>query len=184
SGRDLFPEKTIHYKFKDRFYYRENQWAPAPLVISLAARIHRFGAVDVNGRLGLGIPLASRPGLSSKKPYMLAGLMGEYHRDGMSVSASLQAVLFDRPGWLAPEDARRYYFQAEMQAALNHWVLGVILRSSPLTFEENANPGRMIYLAFRFKNGIEIGFMEDLPPMDTVPDAALYVKLGLHPRRK
>jgi hypothetical protein len=184
SGRDVFPEKTIHYKFKDRFYYQSNQWAPAPLVISLAARILRFGDVELNGRLGLGLPLAGRPGFASKKPYMLAGVMGEFHRDNVSVSASLQAVLFDRPGWLAPEDTRRHYFQAEVRAALNRWVLGVILRSSPLTFSENANPGRMIFLAFRFKNGIEIGLMEDLPPMDTVPDVAMYVKFSLHPGRK
>ena len=42
----------------------------------------------------------------------------------------------------------------------------------------------MIYIAFRFKNGIEIGLMEDLPPMDTVPDVAMYVKLDLHRGRK
>ncbi len=90
------------------------------------------------------------------------------------------AVFFDRPDWLAGEDAGRHYFQAEVKATLSRWALGVILRSSPLTFSENANPGRMIYIAFRFKNGIEIGLMEDLPPMDTVPDVAMYVKLDLH----
>jgi hypothetical protein len=184
SGRDVFPEKTIHYKYKDRFYYTRNRWAPSPLVIGLATRIRRFGAVDLNGRLGLGIPLSDLPGISSKRPYLLAGVMGEYDRDKVSVSASLLAVYFDRPGWLSGEDSRRHYFQSEVKATLSRWVLGVILRSSPLTFSENANTGRMMYIAFRFKNGIEIGLMEDLPPMDTVPDVAMYVKLDLHPGHK
>lgn len=180
SGRDIFPDDTIHYRFKDRFFYTRDQWIAAPLVVGLAARIRRFGAVDLNGRLALGIPLADRPGFASRKPYLLAGLMGEYFRGRVSVEAALQAVFFDRPGWLALEDTRRYYFQAEVKATLSSWALGVIMRSSPLAFRENANPGRMIYLAFRFKNGIEIGLMEDLPPMDTVPDVAMFIKLDLH----
>jgi hypothetical protein len=184
SGRDVFPEKTIHYKYRDRFFYVTNQWAPAPLVISLAARILRLGSVDLNGRLGLGLPLADKPGFSSKKPYLLAGVMGDYFRGKVSVSAALQAVYFEKPGWLAAGDARRAYFQAELKATLSRWALGVILRTSPLTYEENANNGKMIYIAFRFRNGLEIGLMEDLPPMDTVPDVAMYVKLDLHPGHK
>jgi hypothetical protein len=184
SGRDIFPEDTIHYRFKDRFFYTKSHWIPAPLVAGLAARIRRFGAVDLNGRLGLGIPLADRPGFASRKPYLLAGLMGEYVRGKVSVDAALQAVFFDRPGWLTAQDTRHSFLQAEVKATLSQWVLGIILRSSPLTFAENANSGRMIYIAFRFKNGIEIGLMEDLPPMDTVPDVAMYVKLDLHRGQK
>jgi len=184
SGRDVFPEKTIHYKYKDRFFYIKDQWAPAPLVVGLAARIRRFGAVDLNGRVALGIPLADQPGLASKKAYLLAGIMGEYTRGKVSLSAVLQAALFNRPVWLAGEDARRHYFQAEVKATLSRWVLGVIMRSSPLTFKENANSGRMMTIAYRFKNGIEIGLMEDLPPMDTVPDVAMFLKLDLHPGHK
>ena len=184
SGRDVFPEKTIHYKYKDRFFHVRDQWAAAPLVVSLAARIRRFGAVDWNGRLGLGFPLDDRPGLAAKKPYLLAGLMAEYSRHRVSVSGAVHAVLFDRPHWLSADDVRRHYFQAEMKATLSSWALGVILRTSPLTFKENANTGRMMYIAFRFRNGIEIGLMEDLPPMDTVPDVAMFVKLDLHPGHK
>ncbi len=179
SGRDLFPGKTIHYRYKDRFNYVNKQWSPAPLVVGLVARILRAGDVAVNGRIGLGLPLADKPGISSGKAYALAGVVGEYSRGKVAVSAGLQAVFFNRPGWLAGEDTRRSYIQAEMQAHLSHWALGLILRTSPLTFNENANPGKMMYIGYRIKNFLEIGLMEDLPPMDTVPDVAMYLKLRL-----
>jgi hypothetical protein len=179
SGRDLFPEKTIHYRYQDHFNYVRNMWAPAPLVVGLVARILRAGDVAVNGRMGLGFSLANKPGISSGKAYALAGVVGEYSRGKLAVSAGLQAVFFNRPDWLAGEDTRRSYIQAEMQAHLSHWTLGLILRTSPLTFSDNANPGKMMYIGYRIKDFLEIGLMEDLPPMDTVPDVAMYLKLRL-----
>ncbi len=180
SGRDVFPEPTIHYKFKDYFYYERDQWVPAPLVLGLTGRVFRAGDLTLNGRLNIGIPLSNLPGFSSKKIFALAGLMGEYARNKMSLSASLTMAFFEKPAWLAEEDVDHFYFEASLRIRLSNFLLGTIFRSSPLHFAENGNSAKTIYIAFLIKNRLEIGFMEDLPPMDTVPDVAVYLKIHLN----
>lgn len=180
SGRDTFPEPTIHYKFKDNFYYERSQWLPAPLVLGLAGRVFSSGDVTLNGRLSIGIPLSDRAGFSSKKIFALAGLMAEYARNKLTLSGNVTMALFARPTWLGSEDVGRSYVEAGLKIRLANFLLGGIFRTSPFHVAENGNGAKTIYIAYVIKNRIEIGFMEDLPPMDTVPDVAMYLKIRLN----
>jgi hypothetical protein len=179
SGRDIFPEKTIHYKFKNYFFYNRARFEPAPLVLGLAGRVLRSGDFTLNSRIGLGIPLTDQPGLSSHKAYALAGLTGEYARNKWTVSGAVQLAFFRRPGWLINEKVAPGYFQAELKVRWSKLALGTIFRTSPFEYEENRNDGKTIYISFLLKDRFEIGFMEDIPPMDTVPDFAFYINIRL-----
>ena len=95
SGRDVFPERTIHYKFKDHFYYNRDRWVPAPLVLGLTGRVLRIGNLALNGRLNIGMPLSDQPGFSSKKVFALAVLMFEYAKNKLMVSAAVQMGFFN-----------------------------------------------------------------------------------------
>jgi hypothetical protein len=179
SGRDVFPERTIHYKFKEYFYYNRDLWIPAPLVLGLTGKVFRSGNIALNGRLNIGIPLTEKPGFSSKKLFVLAGVMFEYAQSRLTVSGAIQAAFFKTPSWLANELVDHSYFEASLKIRLSNFLLGTIFRTSPFEFAENGNTGKMIYLGYLFTNRFEIGFMEDIPPMDTVPDFALYLKIHL-----
>jgi hypothetical protein len=180
SGRDVFPEPTIHYKFRDYFYYNQDHWVPAPLVLGVTGRIFRGGRVTLNGRLNIGVPLSNLAGFSSKKVFALAGLRCEYAGNKLALSGSLTMAFFAKPTWLAGENIDHTYLEAGLRIRLSRFLLGTIFRSSPLHFAENGNSGKIIYIAYLIKNIIEIGLMEDLPPMDTVPDVALYLKIHLN----
>lgn len=179
SGRDVFPERTIHYKFKEHFYYNRDQWVPAPLTFGLTGKVFRIGNMALNSRLNIGIPLGNQPGFSSKKVFALAGLMFEYAHGKLTVSGAAQMAFFKKPTWLANEQVGHSYFEANLKIRLSNFLLGTIFRTSPFAFAENGNSGKMIYIGYLIKNLFEIGFMEDIPPMDTVPDVALYLKIHL-----
>ncbi len=179
SGRDFFPERTIHYKFREYFYYNRDLWVPAPLVLGLTGKVFQSGNMALNGRLNLGIPLAEKPGFSSKKLFALAGLMFEYARGRWTISGAAQMAFFKTPAWLASEPVGHSYFEASLKIRRANFILGGIFRTSPFEFAENGNSGKVIYIGYLIKNRFEIGFMEDLPPMDTVPDFAFYLKIHL-----
>jgi len=153
SGRDLFPWEGVHFWYKDRFAVVSEQWTAMPLVIGLAFPLKRIGAFTVGGRLALGLPLADRPGISSGKPYLLAGASGEYAGEKVRLYGAVTAAAYKRPGWLLPGDARSSYLLGELRAQLSRWSLGVLLRGSPLDFAEMANPGKMIYIGYRVLRG-------------------------------
>ncbi len=180
SGRDVFPERTIHYKFRDHFYHTRNNWLPAPLVLGLTGKVFRMGNLALNGRVNIGIPLSDQPGFSSKKVFALAGLMFEYAQGSLAVSGAAAMAFFNAPAWLANEQLGHSYFEARLKIRLSRFILGAIFRTSPFAYEENSNNGKVIYIGYLIKKRFEIGFMEDIPPMDTVPDFAFYLKVHLN----
>ena len=114
---------------------------PAPLVIGLAGRIRRFGRVDLNGRLGLGIPLGNLPGLFLEKDLCPGRAELRVCQEQAGAERDrCHGCLFAKPDWLAGEDIDRAYFEADLEGRLSHLVLGVILRSSPLTSPRTPTP--------------------------------------------
>jgi len=170
DGRNEFPRNTVNYKYKDVFTYNSSQILTGPFIAGILTRLFDGELIDINLRTSIGIPLQSKTGLSSGKPFLTTGVILLYRKNRLSFDMSLYGSFFKIPEWAEAENVRSRMFFFNLQGAYKKIFGGFLYRSTPFRKGDLSNPAYQIYLGYRINDHISISMYEEIPPMDTVTD--------------
>jgi len=181
GGRYDFPRNLVNYRYKDAFLYDSAVTTTSPLVFGVLGNLYSSEKLDVNGRVSIGVPLSSKEGFSSNKPFLTAGLIFLYNKDSrkFSMTFSNHISFFKSPDWLEGEDLRERIFHSELRIDYRRFFVGLMHRSTPFKVDELANSANIIYVGFKILKNVEFALIEEFPPMDTTPDVSFQLRLKL-----
>ena len=181
GGRSDLPRNKVNYLYKDAFSYDKSMLVQSPLVLGVLGNLYNTENLRINGRVAVGLPIFSKFGFSSSKPFYTAGVIFLYkHKDGkLSIDFSNHLSLFANPGWLAHEEIRNHIFLSEIRVNYKSLFGGLLYRSVPFKTGELSNGAYQVYIGFRFWKRFEFSFVEEFPPLDTAPDVTLNLKILL-----
>ena len=131
----------------------------------------------LNGRIALGLPLSSKPGFSSNKPFMTMGLILVYKRKKISINFSNHLSLFKNPNWLAAEDLKKRVFHSEIRINYKRLFGGFLYKSTPFRMNDLSNGAYQVYIGYKIWKYFELSLVEEFPPMDTTPDVSFNLKI-------
>lgn len=177
NDRDEYPRFSVHYWFDDAFIYTGNQNVVSPLVVAFLKELYRSSHFSLKSRLALGLPLSKKPGLSSDKPFLSAGLIVNYTKRKFSLEASNYLSFFKQPSWLADTDTRAYLFFSNLEANIGRFILGFNFRSSVFKLDDMAHDAYQCYVGYRFSRYLDFIIIEDFSPFDTTPDISFYARI-------
>jgi hypothetical protein len=177
DDRPDFPRNAVHYKFLDDFFYLDNQSVASPLVVALLKELYHTPVFSLKTRLALGVPLVKKPGLSSDKAFLTAGLLLRYHKKRFSLELANYLSFFKQPSWLADADLRSSLFYSNLEANLGRFILGFNFRTSPFKEEHLEQKAYQIYLGYKITRRLDFIFLEDFAPFDTTPDVSFYIRV-------
>lgn len=179
GGRNDLPRNQVNYTYNDVFSYTDNTSAQLPLVLGTLARIYSSGNFHLNGRLAWGLPLSSKTGFSSNKPFLTAGIILFYRKKNLSLAFSNHLSFFKNPNWLAEEDLNNQVFHSEIRVDYKRIFGGLLFKSTPFKLDELSNDAYQIYLGIKIWKYFELSLVEEFPPMDTVPDVSFHLRINL-----
>jgi hypothetical protein len=177
ARRDNYPSNTVNYFFQEYFLYNYSTGTSSPLVFSVFKSLGHSRNFNLSGRLFLGIPLLSKPGFVSDRVFWGGGVLGTFVRDHFRVEASVYTSFIYTPEWLNGESLKSVIFIYNLELGYRGFLAGLILKTSPFKSGYFSSNAHQLYIGYRFSKKIEIGIVEDLPPMDTTPDVGFYIKL-------
>jgi hypothetical protein len=181
GGRNQFPRDLVNYSYKEAFSYEKSTMGQSPLVLGVLANLYQKKYFNLNGRLSLGLPLASKPGFSSNKPFLTLGLILLYKRKNFSFNFSNHLSYFKNPDWLGGEDLKNSIFHSEFRIDYKRLFAGLLYRSTPFRMEDLANGAYQVYFGFKIWKYFELSLVEEFPPMDTTPDVSFNLKIKINP---
>ncbi len=181
AGRDLYPKNRVHYRYLDRFDQTGETIGMAAPVLALSYRLIDKPGWDLVARVGGGLPWHSRPGFSSGRGFLLAGLVGGYGTGPFRLELSGHAAWFSPPSWLNRSDLRGQMFLLEPRLTYRQLSIALAVRTSPFRTGDLSSNGYLVSLGWRVSRRIEIGLTEDLSPYDTTPDVGLFLKWQIGP---
>jgi hypothetical protein len=181
GGRDEFPRNKVYYKYKDAFSHSGSPMALSPPVLGVLGRIYEKDKFRVNGRVAFGLPLASKRGFVSSKPFTTAGLILLYVNDNKRFSASwaTHVSFFSSPKWLEGEDLRKTILHTEIRVDYKWLFAGFLYRSTPFKERDLGNGAYQLYLGVKLWKRFEFSLIEEFPPMDTTPDVSFNLRIRL-----
>ncbi len=177
--RPDYPRDIVNYFNNDYFDYEKNTGTMSPLIISLLARIYSDNSFSIKTRLGLGIPLKSKPGLSSDKLFLTAGLICSYRSENMKIDFSNYISWFKEPEWFANVELNDKIYFSEIRISYKRFLTGFIIKTSPLIESESGRNAYQIQLGYKINDNIELLFLEDFAPFDTSPDVSFNLRIKL-----
>lgn len=177
NNREEYPRFSVHYWFHDAFIYTGNQNAVSPPVVAFLKELHRSAHFSLKTRLALGLPLSKKPGFSSDKPFLSAGLVLNYTKGKFSLEASNYLSFFKQPSWLVDADIRTYLFFSNLEANIGRFILGFNFRSSVFKQDDMAHDAYQVYFGYRITRYLEFIIIEDFSPFDTTPDISFYTMI-------
>jgi hypothetical protein len=177
NNRAEYPRFSVHYWFHDAFIYTGNQNAVSPLIVAFLKELYRSSFFSLKTRLALGLPLSKKPGFSSDKPFLSAGLVLNYTKGKFSLEASNYLSFFKQPSWLVDEDIRPHLFFSNLEANIGRFILGFNFRSSVFKLDDIAHNAYQCYLGYRITRYLEFIIIEDFSPFDTSPDISFYARI-------
>ncbi len=175
--RPDYPRDIVNYFNNDNFEYEKKTGSISPIIASLLVRVFSEENFNINTRIGLGIPVKSKPGLSSDKFFLTAGVICSYKRDNLKVEFSNYISLFKEPEWLLSEDLKDKMFFSEIRIVYKRFLTGFIFRTSPFIESEASRNAYQIQLGFKISDKIEFLFLEDFAPFDTTPDISCNLRI-------
>jgi len=176
AGRELYPRNRVHYRYRDRFDYREGERGAAAPVLSLAYLLIDRPGWTLTGRVGGGLPWSSKAGFSSSRGFVLAGLAGEFHSGNWRLELSGHGAWFTAPTWLEASELKPRMFLIDSRVTYRRLAVGLAVRTSPFIQGDLASTGYLATIGLRLGKRLEAGLIEDLTPYDTTPDFGLYLK--------
>lgn len=179
AGRDAYPLNKVNYEYKDYFSYKERTAAPSSLLFAAAANFYRAENVNIMGRVGLGLPLLTKPGFSSDKPFLCAGIVLLYKFGSFTFDFSGYLSFYKTPEWLMDEPIKYNIFFTEMTAAYKRFFTGLRFRSSPFKIGDLSHQGSQLFLGYKINKSFEIAIIEDFIPYDTTPDLSVNFRINL-----
>lgn len=175
--RENFNRNEVNYYYKDKFHYEKNIFINYPFVIGALAKVYSNEKLKINFRGSLGIPVSAKAGLSSEKPFLTTGMIFLYKKRNFSIDLSNYISFFKKPEWADQEDIRTKIFMVHLKSAYKRLFAGLIFRSTPFKTGDLSNPAFQMYFGVKISNFMEFSFVEEFPPMDTVPDFSFRIKL-------
>lgn len=180
GGREEYPRHTVNYRYKDAFAHSGSPIGQSPLVLGILTHLYSKGNFRLNGRLALGLPLSSKPGFSSSKPFFTAGIILLYKKKNISIDFSNHLSLFGNPNWLGNEDLKNRVFLSQIRVDYKKIFGGLLYRSSPFRMNELANGAYQLYIGYKISKYFELSFIEEFPPLDTAPDVSFRLRVDLN----
>jgi hypothetical protein len=177
ARRDYYEANSVNYFYRSFFDYNHSTGIGSPLVLSVLKSLAGNPHLKVSGRLFLGIPLYSKPGLVSDRIFGGAGVVGLFTKGHFRAESSLHMSFLGQPEWLAAEELRSFVILFNLELGFRGLRAGLNVKTSPYTSDYFSSNAHQLYVGYRFSRWIEIGIVEDLPPMDTTPDVGFYIKL-------
>lgn len=178
GARYEFPPNIMNYQYKNYFSYDQQAVVPSPLILGILGQIYRAGNFHLNGRLAIGLPLASKPGFSSNQPFLTGGIIFLYKTRNFSAHFSNHVSVFKDPRWMVGEDLRNHIFHSEIRLDYKKIFGGVQYKSTPFKMESLSDAWQM-YLGVKFLKRFEFSIFEEFPPMDTTPDVSFNLRIYL-----
>lgn len=182
GGRSEYPRNAVNYRYKDAFSYESGTAGQSPLVLGVLANLYKKKNFHLNGRIAMGLPLLSKPGFSSNKPFITMGLILLYKRKNFSIDFSNHLSLFKNPNWLAAEDLKKRVFHLEIRMNYKRLFGGFLYKSTPFPVNDLSNGAYQVYIGYKIGKYFELSLVEEFPPMDTTPDVSFNLKIELGPR--
>lgn len=177
NNRAEFPRFSVHYWFNDYFYYAGSQNAASPLILAFLKEFYQGSHFSLKTRVALGLPLSKKPGFSSDKPFLSAGVIVGYSKGKFSLEASNYMSFFKQPSWLIDEDIRSSLFFSNLEANLGRFILGFNFRSSIFKKDDIAHNGYQGYIGYKITRYLEFVIIEDFVPLDTTPDISFNIRI-------
>lgn len=180
--RPEYPRNDVSYWFKSAFMYLDKKSTSSPLILALFKNLYQNQQVAVNARLAIGIPLTEIPGLTSKKPFLTAGLHVNYHSDNNRLQVDFSSYLswFKRPNWLKFEPLKKQIFQTNIEVRYKWFIAGFTFRNSPFNETDMSDKAYQAYGGFRINRYLDFLIIEDFDPFNTTPDISFNVRLRLY----
>jgi hypothetical protein len=182
GGRNEYPRNEVNYRYKDVFSYENNTTGQSPLIFGVLGKLYQEGNFYLNGRIALGLPVSSKPGFSSNKPFITVGLILLYKGKNFSIDFSNHVSLFKNPHWLAAGDLKKRVFHSEIRVNYRRLFGGFLYKSTPFPMNDLSNGAYQVYIGYKIWKYFELSLVEEFPPMDTTPDVSFNLKIKLGPR--
>jgi len=168
--RPNYSRDIVSYYNNNYFSYSENTGTMSPVILSLLTNIFSEDNFNVKTRIALGIPLKSKPGLSSDKAFLTTGLIFTYNKDRFRLDFSNYLSWFKTPEWFADVELKSKTFFTELRITYKRFLTGFIFKTSPLVYSESSANAYQIQFGYKISNKIEFLILEDFAPFDTSPD--------------
>jgi hypothetical protein len=181
GGRFDFPRNQVNYFYKDAFSHSGSPMAISPLVFGALTPIYKKDNFNVNARLSVGLPIASKRGFTSSKPFFTGGLIGTYESHSKKLRAywANHISFYGKPNWLADEDIKKWMFHSEIRLDYKRLFAGLMMRTTPFKENDLGNGAYVIYLGVKIWKYFEFSLVEEFPPMDTTPDVSFNLRIKL-----
>ncbi|MEN8154935.1 MAG: DUF3187 family protein [Acidobacteriota bacterium] len=170
GARENFERNEVNYYYKDLFFYEKNLFVNYPIVFGFLTKIYDGYKWDINFRASFGLPVSSREGLSSEKPFLTTGVIFLYRNGDLSFDLSNYVSFYKKPEWAEFEDIRTKIFMVHIKGVYKRFFAGLLFRSTPFKVGDISNPAFQMYFGVKISDFIEFSLVEEFPPMDTVPD--------------
>lgn len=180
NHRPLFPRDRVDYRLDPVFDYGGNTGAVGPVTIALLTGLANRGGFSLNARLGLQVSPAGKPGVTSARPALIAGMSAVWKRRNLAAGVSGHLAFFRSPQWLEGISTTPRVFLGEGWARLGWFRAGILWRTSPFRTGDLAHHGWQVLVGFRLRRGVEVIIQEDLGPFDTTPDIHFGIRVHLH----
>jgi hypothetical protein len=171
-------ENRVEYRYHDLYDYRSARSVLLPPVIAILSEIFADDRWTVKTRLALGIPVHPLPGLSSDRPFAAAGCILAYETGRLRIAWAHYLAAMKKPSWLRGEKAASTIYFSDLKVSYRSLFAALTFRTSPLRDRYVGQDGLQLLAGLKFRSGLEIGFVEGLPPMETTSDIGLYVQYG------
>lgn len=179
ADRPLYPRDSVHYRFHDSFFYTGSQNAASHLTTAFLKQIYQSSHFSIKARAALGIPLSGKPGFSSGKLFVSAGVAASYKKNWFSLEFSNYLTFPGKPSWLSDVDIHPVMFFSQLEARAGRWIGGFTLRTSVFKEDDAANNAYQAYIGFKIFKHLELIILEDFAPFDTTPDVSFNLRIKI-----
>jgi hypothetical protein len=179
NARGEYPRNSIHYRYKDSFYHKDEQNTLSPLVLALFKTISTTDYFSIYARAAVGIPLSNVPGLSSSRPFLTGGIIFNYRKNRFSVDFSSYLSFTATPDWLDGEDLNSNIFLSRLELNWKRFIGGAIFRTSVFKEDDISHSAYQCYIGYRIFNPIDFIIIEDFDPFDTTPDIGIFLRIRI-----
>ena len=172
-----YPRDVVSYFNNDIFAYENSTGTISPVIFSALVKLYSKNSFDIKTRIAFGVPLKSKPGLSSDKLFLTLGLVCSYQSDNLRVDLSNYVSWFKEPEWFSSVALKDRLFFSEIRISYKRFLTGFIIKTSPLIESESSRNAYQIQLGFKINDNIEFLFLEDFAPFDTSPDVSFNLRI-------
>jgi len=182
NQRGEYPRNSVNYRYKNYFTYNRGVSGSSHIVLAYFKSIDVSPYIRFGGRLGVGIPLSDKAGLSSGKPFLSAGLNASYEKGKFSIEASQYWSFFKKPSWLQGEDIRSSFSVSRIELNVFRGIAGFNFSTSPFKLDKVSHRAYQVYVGYRILKNLDFIILEDFLPFDTTPDLSfnMRVKFLIH----